>query len=102
MVEYNKINTKLSNTQLNKLKIAAKYNEGTILRMSNKKFNNSELPHELFLTTRQITKLKNKISNNMATDMKLSRAQINKITQSGGFWGKLLGRFITKLIKPAT
>ena len=85
MVEYNKINTKLSNTQLNKLKIAAKYNEGTILRMSNKKFNNSELPHELFLTTRQITKLKNKISNNMATDIKLSRAQINKITQSGGF-----------------
>ena len=75
MVEQNKINTKLSNVQLSKLKSAVKNNEGTTLRMSNKNFNKLDLPHELFLTTR-ITKLKNKNGNNMSTDIKLSKAQI--------------------------
>ena len=101
MVEYNNINTKWSNAQLNKLKTAVKDNEGTTLRLSNKNFNKSELPHELFLTTRQITKLRNKISNNMSTDIKSSIAQIRKTVQHGGFLGKLLGRFLPKLIKPA-
>ena len=49
------------------------------------------LPHELFLTTRQTTKLRNSIENNMSTDIKLSKAQISKIIQSGGFLGKILG-----------
>ena len=101
MVEYNKINTKLSNVQLNKLKTAVKNNEGTTLRLGVKNFNKSDLSHELFLTTRQTTKLMNKISNNMSADIKLSKAQINKITQSGGFLGRLLGKFLPKLIKPA-
>ena len=100
MVEQNKINTKLSNVQLSKLKSAVKNNEGTTLRMSNKNFNKLDLPHELFLTTR-ITKLKNKNGNNMSTDIKLSKAQIRKTVQSGEFLGRLLGRFLPKLIKPA-
>ena len=50
MVEYNKINVKLSNLQLSKLKSGLKSNEGTILRISAKNFNKQELPHELFLT----------------------------------------------------
>ena len=78
MVEYNKINTKLSNLQLSKLKTAVKNNEGTTLRISNKNFNNEESPHELFLATRQITKLRNKIENNISTDIKLSKTQIKK------------------------
>ena len=45
----------------------------------------------MLLTTRQTTKLRNAIENNMATDIKLSKAQISKIIQSGGFLGKLLG-----------
>ena len=54
-------------------------------------FNGNNLPHELLLATRQTTKLRNAIENNMATDIKLSKPQISKIIQSGGFLGKLLG-----------
>ena len=91
MVEYNTINAKLSDSQLNKLKGAVKNKQGTTLRMSARIFNGDNLPHEWLLTTRQITKLRNAIENNMATDIKLSKAQISKIIQSGGFLGKLLG-----------
>ena len=51
----------------------------------------NNLPHELLLTTRQKTKIRNAFNNNMSTDLKLSKAQINKIIQSGGFLIKLLG-----------
>ena len=61
------------------------------LRIGIKNFNKEDLPHELLLTTRQSTKLRNAINNNMSTDIKLSTAQIKKIIQSGGFLGKLLG-----------
>ena len=54
-------------------------------------FNGNNLPHELFLTQRQITKLRNNIENHLQTDIKLSKAQISKIIHSGGFLGKLLG-----------
>ena len=76
MVEYSKINCKLTNVRLNKLKKAIKSNEGTTLRLGMKNFNKDELPHELLLTTRQNTKLRNAINNNLTTDIKLSKAQI--------------------------
>ena len=63
MVEYSKINLKLSHTQLKKIKTAVKNKIGTILRMSLKIFNGKDLPHELLLTTRQKTKLKNSFNN---------------------------------------
>ena len=85
------MNTKLSNSQLNKLKSAVKNNEGTTLRMNARIFNENNLPDELFLTQRQITKLRNNIANNVSTDVKLSKAQISKIIQSGRILGKLLG-----------
>ena len=91
MVEYNTINVKLSDSQLNKLKIAVKKKQGTTLRMSATMLSANNLPHELLLTTRQTTKPRNAIENNMATDIKLSKAQISKIIQSGGFLVKLLG-----------
>ena len=59
--------------------------------MSARMFNGNNLPHEVLLTTRETTKLTNAIENNMTTDIKLSKAQISKIIQSGGFLGKLLG-----------
>ena len=59
--------------------------------MSLKMFNGNELPHDLLLTTRQKTKLRNAFNNNKSTDLKLSRAQISKIIQSRGFLGRLLG-----------
>ena len=59
--------------------------------MNARMFNSDNLPHELLLTTRQTTKLRNATENNMSTDVKLSRAQISKIIQSGGFLSRLLG-----------
>ena len=53
------------------------------------------------LTTRQNTKLRNAINNNSATDIKLSKAQIKKLMQSGGFLGKLLSKLAGPLMKVA-
>ena len=47
--------------------------------------------HELLLKTRQTTKLRNAIENNISTDIKLSKVEISKMMQSGGFLGKILG-----------
>ena len=90
MVQYNKVNVKLSDTQLKKLKNAVKNKTGTTLRISLKMFNGNDLPHELLLTTRQKTKLRNAFNNNMSTDLKLSRAQISNIIQFGGCLVRLL------------
>ena len=78
MVEHSEVNCKLKNVQLNKLKKAVKSNEGTALRLGIKNFNKNEHPHELFLTTRQNTRLRNALNDNLATDIKLSKAQIKK------------------------
>ena len=107
MVEYTKVNVRLSDSQLKKLKDAVSNNTGTTLRISLKMFNGNNLPHELLLTTRQKTKIRNAFNNNTSTDIKFSKAQINKIIQSGGFLGKLLGpllktelQLIKNIIKP--
>ena len=91
MVEYNAVNAKLSNSQLNKLKTAVKNNERKTLRISARMFISDSLAHELLLTTRQTTKLRNAIKINTSTDTKMSKAQISKIVYSGGFLGKLFG-----------
>ena len=92
MIEYNKVNVKLSDSQLNKLKTVIRNQTGATLRMNIRMFNGNNLPHELLLTTRQITKLRNAIENNMSTDIKLSKAQISKVIQSGGFCRSLLSK----------
>ena len=89
MVEYSKANVKLSDTQLRKLKTAVKNKTGSTLRISLKMFDGNNLSQELLLTTRQKTKLRNAFNNNMSTDLTLSKAQISKIIQSGGFLGSL-------------
>ena len=101
MVKYTKVNVKLTNSQLSKLKKAVKNIDGATLRVSIKNFNIDELPHELLLTTRQNTKLRNDINHNLATDIKFSKAQIKKIIQSGGFLGKLLSKLVGPLMKVA-
>ena len=55
-------------------------------------FDGNYLPHELLLTTRPKTKLRNALNNNISTDIKLSKAQISKIFQSGGLLGSLLSK----------
>ena len=69
--------------------------------MSLKMFNGNDLPHELLLTTRKKTKLRNVFNNNMSTDLKLCKARVFKITQSGGFWGSLLSKLEGPLMKVA-
>ena len=89
MVEYSKVNVKLSDTQLKKLKTAVKNKTGTTLRINLKMLNANDLPHELLLTTRQKTKLRNTSNNNMSTDLKLSKAEMSEILQSGRFFVSL-------------
>ena len=101
MVKYERVNLKLSNQQIKKLKEAVKSNNGTTLRIGNKNFNKADLLHELFLTQTQINKLREKVENNMSTDIKLSKSQINKLIKEGGALGSILARFLPKLIKPA-
>ena len=55
----------------------------------------------MFLTQTQINKLREKVENNMSTDIKLSKSQINKLIKEGGALGSILARFLPKLIKPA-
>ena len=101
MVEYRKVNVKLSSTQLKELKTAVKNKTGTILRISLKIFNENNLPHELLLTKRRKAKLRNALNNNMSTDLKLSKVQISKIIQSGEFLGSLLSKLAGPLMKVA-
>ena len=101
MVEYSKVNVKLSDTQLKKLKTAVKDKTRTTLRMNLKMFTGNDLPHELLLTIRYKTKLRNSFNNNISTDLKLSRTQVSKMIQSGGFLGSLLSKLAGPLMKVA-
>ena len=101
MVEYKKVNVKLSDGQIKKLKNTVKDNIGTTLRTNLKMFDTNDLPRELLLTTRQKTKLRNAFNNNTSADIKLSKTQIAKIIQSGGFLGSLLSKLAGPLMKVA-
>ena len=96
MVEYSKVNVKLSDKQLKKLKNPVKNKTGAALRISLKMFNENDMPHELLLPT----KLRNAF-NNMSTDLKLSKAQTSNIIQSGGLSGSLLSKLVGPLMKIA-
>ena len=76
MVQYNEVNAKLTDTQLKKLKYTVKNKTGATLRTSLKMFDGDNLRHEILLTTRQKTKLRNAFNNNISTDTKLSKVQI--------------------------
>ena len=98
MANYQEARVKLTNTQLNKLKSAAKDKTGAILIINKKNSQDEELSYELFLTTRQTTKIRNVFANNRSIDIKLSKAQISKIIQSGesfGSWLANLGKTST-------
>ena len=101
MVEYNKVNSKLADSQLNKLNSALKNQIGVTLRMNIKIFHGNNLPHELLLTTRWKNRLRNTFENNMPIDIKLSRAQIPKIIHSGRILGSWLRKLACALMKLA-
>ena len=93
MTQYNSLNVKLSNSQLNKLKSAIKNESELVLRLSSNMIDNKEtnLPHELLLTDRQVSSLRKSFSNNSSADIKLSKTQLSRMIQSGGFLSILLG-----------
>ena len=98
MAQCNSLHVKLSNSLLNKLKPAIKNKTQVVLRLSSNIIGNSvdkiNFPHELLLTNRQIASLRKVFANYLSTDIKLSKAQLSKMIQSGGFLGKLLGALL--------
>ena len=98
MVNYQEPKVKLTNMQLNKINLQQKNKAGAIFRLNKKEVEDEELSHELFLTTRQITKMRNTLANNMSVDIKLSKAQIFKKVQSGGYLGSWLATLSTKAL----
>ena len=95
MTQYNSLNVKLSHSQLNKLKSAIKNETDVVLKTSSNMIGNSDdetnFPHKLFLTNRQVANLHKAFAKHTSTDIKSSKTQLSKMIQSGGFLGTLLG-----------
>ena len=92
MTQYNSLNVKLSNSQLDKLKSAIKNETEVVLRLSSNMIddNEADFPHQLLLTNRQVSNLRKAFASNSSTDIKFSKTQLSKMIQSGGFRGRLL------------
>ena len=105
MTQYNSLNVKLSNSQLNKLKSSIKNENDLVLRISSNMVSNSNdntnFPHELLLTNRQVANIRKAFANHSSIDIKLSKTQLSKMIQSGGFLGNLLGKLAGPLMKVA-
>ena len=56
--------------------------------------NETNFPHKLLLTKRQVTNLRKAFANYLSTDIKLSKTQLSKMIQSGRFLGRLLGSLL--------
>ena len=98
MTQYDTLNVHLSNSQLNKSKSGIKNGtEVTLKLLSNvagDSNNENNFLHKLFLTNTQVSKLCKALANNFTANIKLSKTQLHKIGQSGGFLGILLGRLL--------
>ena len=97
MTQYNSLNVKLSNSQLNKLKFAIKNETDVILRLSSNMIGNSDnevnFPHKLLLTNRQVANIRKAFANHVSTDIKFSKAQLTKMKKVGFL------RFLAPLLK---
>ena len=95
MTQYYDLNVKLSNSQLSKLKPAIKNENDVVLRLSSNMVGNSNdntnFPHELLITNRQVANIRKAFAKNISIDIKLSKTQLSKVIQSGGFLARLLG-----------
>ena len=93
MTQYNSLNVKLSNSQLNKLKSVIKNENAVILRLSLNMIGNSDdetnFPHKLLLINRQVANLRKACAKHTSADVKLSKTQLFKMIQLGGFLGRL-------------
>ena len=83
MTQYNSLNVKLSNSQLNKLKSVTKNEREVALRLSSNMVRNSDdetnFPHKLLLTNRQVANLGKAFANYLSIDIKLSKTQLSRI-----------------------
>ena len=93
MTQYNSLNPRLSNSQLNKLKSAIKNKTEIVLRLSSNVIgsNRTNFPHKLFLTNTQVANICKAFANYLSADIKLSKTQLSKMIQLGGLLGRLLG-----------
>ena len=91
--QYNSLNVKLSNSQPNKFKSAIKNETEVVLRLSSNMIGDNEtnFPHKLLWTNREVANLRKSFANHSATDIMLSKTELSKMIQSGGFLEKLLG-----------
>ena len=100
MTQYNSLNVKLLNSQLDKWKSATEDGTEVVLRlplnMTDDSDDETNFPHKLLLTNRQVSNLRQTYANKSSTDIKFSKTQISKMLQSWGFPCKLLG----PLLKP--
>ena len=93
MTQYNSLNVKLSNSQLNKLKSAIKNESEVMLRLPSDMIGDSEsnFPQKLLLINRQVINIRQTFANHLSTGIKLSKTQLSKMIQSGIFLGRFLG-----------
>ena len=89
MTQYNRVNVKLSKSQINKLNSAIKSESDVVIRLSPSMIGNSNdktnFSHELLLTNRQVSSIRKAFANNSSIDIKFSKARLSKMIQSGGF-----------------
>ena len=92
------VNIKLFISQFNKLKLGTENETKLTLKLLSNIIGNSanetNYLHKLLLTDRLVSKLCWTFANNLSANTKLSKTQLSKIIQSGGFLGKLLGAFL--------
>ena len=102
MTQYNNLNVKLSNSQLNKSKSAIKNESELVLTLSPNMIcesnDKSNFPHKLLLTNRRVLNIRKAFANNSSVDIKFSKTQLSKMVQLGGFLGRLLGPLLKKRI----
>ena len=94
MTQYNTLNVRLSDSQLNKLKSGIKNGTEVTLKISSNVVGDSndenKFLHKLLLTNTQVSKLCKALANGSSANIKLYKTQLHKIGQSGGFLGRLL------------
>ena len=94
MIQYNSLNVKLSNSQLDKLKSAIVDGTEVVLRLLSNMIDDSDdkinFPPELLLTNKKVASLRKAFAHKSSIDMKLSKTQISKMIQSEEFLGRLL------------
>ena len=96
MTQYSSLNLKLSNSQLNKLKSAIKNESEVVLRLSSNMISDNEtnFPYKLLLSNRQVANLCKAFANHLSKEIKLSKTQLSKMIQTGGFLVRLLGSLL--------